>query len=254
VPNQESSLALPLELGLRDIGEEAKGERAVDLPSHGAYIDGAFIEANHKSRNRWINQSIVDLLLLMSGFWGIPLSFFLFLPAGQKGLLLPLSTPIIGVWVLLVAFWRKDIAFRGMTFAKWFFFAEALIACFLFYCCAWFFWGLHRMGDASPLNRIVQIMGFPLAIGVIAAFPAFFEEVAFRGLILGRLSALFGGTLGAWVAGLAFAFAHGSSIAFPLLLAIGVYLGFLRLRSGSLLPGMILHFFYNALLVFTDMS
>ncbi len=94
-------------------------------------------------------------------------------------------------------------------------------------------YGLGGGENGSPLSSAVKGMGFLLAIGVLATFPAFFEEIAFRGLVLGRLSALFGGSLGAWVAGIAFALAHGISLSFPLLFASGVYLSFFRLRSGA---------------------
>ncbi len=255
VPKEEAALALPRELGLAILGETTRQEEDLELPSHGIYVDGAFEKANHASKNRWVSLTILDLSLVMAGFWGIQIAFFFLLPAGREDLLLPLSTPVIGIWVLLIAYWRKGMAFRGLHLTKPRFFFEALGACALFLGCAILLTMLVRGGeDPNPLKMAVRSMGLPLAIGVIAAFPAFFEEIAFRGLVLGRLTPLMGGSLGAWVAGLAFALAHGVSFAFPLLLAIGVYLSYLRIRSGSLLPGMVLHFLYNGLLVFMDMG
>ncbi len=255
VPQELAPLAFPGELGLAILGESTRKEEGLELPSHGVYANGAFERASHASKNRWISLTILDLSLIMSGFWGIQLAFLFLLPVGKEELLLPLSTPIIGLWILMLSYLRKDLAFRGMRLPRLSYFLEALAACAVFFAMALLLDRLMRGSDhISPLHPILRVMGFPLAIGVIAAFPAFFEEVAFRGLVLGRLTALMGDSLGAWVAGLAFALAHGVSFAFPLLLAIGVYLSFLRLRSGSLLPGMLLHFLYNSLLVFMDMS
>ena len=46
-----------------------------------------------------------------------------------------------------------------------------------------------------------------------------------------------------------FALAHGVTLAFPIHLALGLYLGSLRARSGSLLPGMLFHMLYNTAVV-----
>ena len=48
-----------------------------------------------------------------------------------------------------------------------------------------------------------------------------------------------------------FAAAHGISMGTPLHLGIGLYLGWLRDRCGSLWPGILLHFAYNGTLVLT---
>ena len=48
-----------------------------------------------------------------------------------------------------------------------------------------------------------------------------------------------------------FAVAHGISMGTPLHLGIGLFLGWLRDRSGSLWPGILLHLGYNATLVLT---
>ena len=80
---------------------------------------------------------------------------------------------------------------------------------------------------------------------MIALCPAIFEELAFRGLLQGRLRALFGGHAGLVLTGVAFALAHGASLATPIHFSLGLYLGTLRERTGSLLPGMLFHALYN---------
>ena len=84
---------------------------------------------------------------------------------------------------------------------------------------------------------------------LIGVFPAIFEELAFRGMLQGRLTAILGRREGILATGAAFAMAHGISIGTPFHIFLGFYLGFLRERSGSLLPGMGLHFLYNSAIV-----
>ncbi len=61
--------------------------------------------------------------------------------------------------------------------------------------------------------------------------------------------ALLGRTTGILVAGMAFALAHGVTLGLPFHVGLGLYLGWLRVRSDSLLPGMATHFLYNGILV-----
>ncbi|MFQ5696395.1 MAG: lysostaphin resistance A-like protein, partial [Terriglobia bacterium] len=70
-----------------------------------------------------------------------------------------------------------------------------------------------------------------------------------RGLLQGRLSALYGRNGGILLQGIAFALAHGVTIGFPFHVFGGFYLGWLRARSRSLYPGMVVHLLYNATLV-----
>ncbi len=103
--------------------------------------------------------------------------------------------------------------------------------------------------EDDMLTPIVEHLGTTLSLCVIAAAPAIFEEIAFRGLLQARLAALLGRYTGILTTAMLFALAHGISYASPLHLAIGVYLGFLRDRCGSLLPGMLLHALYNGSIV-----
>lgn len=71
------------------------------------------------------------------------------------------------------------------------------------------------------------------------------EELVFRGLGFSLL-ARFGTAAAIVLVGVAFAVAHGLVEALPLLVAFGAALAYLRARSGSVYPGMILHGFFNA--------
>jgi membrane protease YdiL (CAAX protease family) len=45
---------------------------------------------------------------------------------------------------------------------------------------------------------------------------------------------------------------HLSPLSFPHLLLIGLVLGWMRVRSGSLYPGMVLHFVHNGLVLVAE--
>jgi uncharacterized protein len=81
---------------------------------------------------------------------------------------------------------------------------------------------------------------------VVAGVAPFVEELTFRGVGFSLLE-----RYGKWVAivvvGIAFALAHGLVQAFPELALFGCALGWLRWRTGSVLPGMLVHATFNAI-------
>jgi hypothetical protein len=76
--------------------------------------------------------------------------------------------------------------------------------------------------------------------------PAVFEEVAFRGIIFHRLRGVLGEREGWLVQAALFSILHLSPVIFPTHFAMGLIFGWLRMRTGSLIPGMILHAAWNA--------
>ncbi len=78
-----------------------------------------------------------------------------------------------------------------------------------------------------------------------------FEELAFRGVVQGRFTALLGRFQGIVATGAAFGLCHGVTPALPFHVGIGIWLCWLRERSGSLLPGMVAHALYNGLIALT---
>jgi membrane protease YdiL (CAAX protease family) len=76
--------------------------------------------------------------------------------------------------------------------------------------------------------------------------PAVFEEIAFRGIIFDRLTRVLGEREGWLVQAALFSVLHLSPVIFPTHFAMGLILGWLRMRTRSLIPGMILHAAWNA--------
>ena len=83
---------------------------------------------------------------------------------------------------------------------------------------------------------------------VVALLAPVVEELTFRGLGFTLLE-----RFGRWTAivlvGIAFGLAHGLVQALPPLVVFGMCLAYLRSRTGSVYPGMILHALYNSLVL-----
>lgn len=85
---------------------------------------------------------------------------------------------------------------------------------------------------------------------VIAVVPAFAEEFLFRGLVQGSLERGLTPLKGVILTGIIFGAFHLNPFTFIPLAIIGIYLGFLVLKSNSLMVPIAAHFFNNAVAVF----
>jgi len=85
---------------------------------------------------------------------------------------------------------------------------------------------------------------FAANLFAIAVFVPIFEEALCRGLGYALFEPL-GAPVAIAVTALAFALAHGAVVDFPVLLVIGLGLGYLRARSGSLYPCIAIHGVFN---------
>ena len=83
--------------------------------------------------------------------------------------------------------------------------------------------------------------------------PAVLEEIAFRGIIFNRLSLVLG-EREAWLVQAAFfSVLHLSPVIFLTHFAMGLIFGWLRMRTRSLLPGMVLHGVWNASVILLEL-
>jgi membrane protease YdiL (CAAX protease family) len=80
---------------------------------------------------------------------------------------------------------------------------------------------------------------------VVAVVAPVVEELTYRGLGFAAVRQFFGGAAAVVVTGVAFGLAHGLVIALPVLTIFGLILGWLRLRTKSLYPPIILHAVFN---------
>jgi membrane protease YdiL (CAAX protease family) len=81
---------------------------------------------------------------------------------------------------------------------------------------------------------------------VVALFAPLVEEYVFRGVGLSLISSVSGPAVAVLATGLAFGLAHGLVVALPVLSLFGAILGWLRWKTASLYPPMILHGIFNA--------
>jgi sodium transport system permease protein len=88
-----------------------------------------------------------------------------------------------------------------------------------------------------------------LLILCVAALPAICEELAFRGFILSGFRNLGNNRRAIVISALFFAIAHGFLQQEINAFIMGLVLGYLAVRTGSLFPGVIFHFVHNALAV-----
>jgi len=88
----------------------------------------------------------------------------------------------------------------------------------------------------------------PLAL-LIGATPAFCEELLFRGYVQTRLNRSIGPALGIFLSSLLFAVFHMDWVHVIAVFPLGVYLGIISWRSGSLVPAMLAHFVNNSISV-----
>ncbi|MGZ9124714.1 MAG: CPBP family intramembrane glutamic endopeptidase [Candidatus Binatia bacterium] len=119
----------------------------------------------------------------------------------------------------------------------------ANLACQILY----LFSGLDEVSYLTNFTR--DGYGFSWAVLAICVQPAVFEEIAFRGIIQDSLTRVLGARESLIVTALMFGILHLSIPSLPHLLALGLVLGWLRLRTQSLLPGMALHFTHNFLVL-----
>lgn len=89
----------------------------------------------------------------------------------------------------------------------------------------------------------------PLAI-LIGATPAFCEELLFRGYVQTRLGRRFGVVVGILISSLLFALFHMDWVHVIAVFPLGLFLGTITWRSGSLFPAMLAHFVNNSISVF----
>jgi membrane protease YdiL (CAAX protease family) len=89
----------------------------------------------------------------------------------------------------------------------------------------------------------------PVLLFLMAAMPAFVEEVAFRGIIFDGLEGLLGRREVIIATALMFMILHLALLSLVFLLVMGLFLGWLRHRSGSVWPSIALHFLHNAIVV-----
>ncbi|MEM6671202.1 MAG: type II CAAX endopeptidase family protein [Planctomycetota bacterium] len=264
-PIGEAETHARLDVATRPVDEMATDEEGLvrlDMPAGVPYrgaissgtplAPGSLRYALEDDRQRWTNRTALEIGAMLLAILAPVLAAVLLFTEREVAALLPLTSLVGGVLVILVGLTSPAYTFGGLRAAKPSDYAIAIGAAALLVLAAVGWVGFlegefESRGD--DLAELRQMLGTPLLLCVTAAAPAIFEELAFRGLLQGRLTALMGLVPGIVATAALFALAHGISAGSPLHISAGLVLGVLRVRSGSLLPGMLLHFLYNGTLV-----
>ncbi len=213
--------------------------------------------AEVETRVKWSNRTVLSLVAIMACFWIPALVVQVVSDGADEALYLPIVSVASSLLVLVVAHAGREYATEGLRGASPRYFVEAvLVACAA---CALALGFTKVVEDAFPgwnneLPAMRAELGLPMLLLVFSFCPGVFEELAFRGLLQGRLHVLMGRIQGILVVGAAFGMAHGITIGLPFHIGLGIWFAFLRDRSGSLVPGMVAHMLYNAGIVIARSS
>lgn len=222
------------------------------IPINAPLAPGAMTRASHSNQTRWTNRTLIEFTLLMMALLGPQIGAWMMAEGNEFEMLLPFASLVSGVCVAAVLAWAGPFGRLGIRGAAPRYWLEVIPVTALSV--------LIAMGYSEILNSllpgtedgtddIIKRLGLFASLLVVAVSPALLEEVIFRGMLQGRLLALMGRHLGIFVTAVAFALVHGQPAVLPIHLGIGIYLGYLRERANSLLPGMLIHFLYNGTLV-----
>jgi membrane protease YdiL (CAAX protease family) len=98
-------------------------------------------------------------------------------------------------------------------------------------------------------SNITDDIPLPIGILIFCVFPAVTEEIAFRGLVQYWLEVALTPTKALFLGSAMFAGLHFSVLSFPYLFLVGAALALVRRRTGSLYPGMAMHFLHNLVVI-----
>ena len=101
----------------------------------------------------------------------------------------------------------------------------------------------------DPMAGLFQALGLPGMILLICVFPAIMEEIAFRGLLQHWLEIAVRPTKAMLLSAILFAGLHFSLVSLPYLFLVGLLLGWMKYRTRSLYPSMLVHFLHNLTVV-----
>jgi membrane protease YdiL (CAAX protease family) len=115
---------------------------------------------------------------------------------------------------------------------------------------ALYFRGLRGAGElpiSDPLQDLLRdpSSSLPLVLLAVGVMPGFFEELGFRGWMQSTWRGIVSPRRAIVLTACAFTVVHFSILSIAWLLPMGLWLGFLRERSGSLWPGVIAHAGHN---------
>lgn len=173
---------------------------------------------------------------------------------------LDLAVTLVAAAIVLAFCWqdRRSLApllrASGFTWSTWW--CAPLVCALMAGLFELYFGALQSLG--LPLARMIESYehaGWPLwtAFLLISLAPGIFEELAFRGVIQTRLAQVMRPGEAMLVQAGMFSVLHLNPLIFLSHFAMGLGLGWLRERTQSLYPGMLLHAAWNAFVLLEEL-
>ena len=106
--------------------------------------------------------------------------------------------------------------------------------------------------EVETLQRLVERPGLPVVLLAVALVPAVCEEVLFRGVLLRGLAARIAPVAALLVSSAMFAVYHFKPVQMLPTFTLGLVLGAISLRAGSILPSALAHLLNNAMAIVVD--
>ena len=222
-----------------------------EISPNEAMAPGSMVFARDSVRARWTTRTTLEIAAMMAAIVGPHAVATLALTERQAAVAMPLWSLVGALGVVLVGMTARTYTFGGLRPVSLPVLCGSVAggAALALAASGWVElidrWTTIEFLDAP----FIEAIGLPMTFVVIALLPAFVEELAFRGLLQGRITALSGRNSGILTTAALFALAHGVSLGTPFHITAGVLLGYLRDRTGSLYPGMVAHGVYNASIV-----
>lgn len=109
-------------------------------------------------------------------------------------------------------------------------------------------WGVSPQSENPVLSLFIDASSAKLALlaALVVFIGPFFEELLFRGWLLGGLRHHWGDTRALLASSLLFTLIHGDTTGFAPLFLLSTVFGWLYLRTGSLWPSFLVHSLWNA--------
>lgn len=168
----------------------------------------------------------------------------------------PIAIAISGVIILKFGKLKLGDVFPVKTKPKYFLIGLLLIFGLLF-SLGWInsvsveFFKLFGYKPREAKSYFPDLSGGKVVLGllIIAVLPAVLEEFLFRGVIFNNIEGSVGSIRSIFIVGFCFSLFHGSPEQTLYQFITGCVFAFLAMRSGSILPTVMMHFINNALIV-----
>lgn len=208
-----------------------------------------------------MKRTIIDVIMFIAVFVGLQVFVTLlagivaplFGVKGDHPMAMVVTSSVANLATIVIFLWRrwgmvgKDfLRARPMATLGWTMAAAAGVVI----PSIWLQEQLPPMPDTASeaLLKMVHTTGGYFAIAILAPLA---EEIVFRGAIVGRLAQVAKNRWAAiLVSALLFALVHGNPVQMPHAFVIGVFLGWLFLRTGSIIPGVVFHWMNNTIAYF----